>query len=143
LANAVFSPPPATLGALFLPNAGVGYSGFRIRRIRVYAPDTFVTTTPASAQSYAVQLVLTGKVGVTDVTNFFVGDGAAFEANGLISNERARIEIVPTTEFSNKWWQLSDTHSVPFSASTLPLAPADSVDIFLVDLLLDIVSLTT
>jgi hypothetical protein len=140
LASAIFAPSANTIAGLFLPNAAVGYSGFRIRRIRIYAPDTFVTTVPPSAQSYGLTCVLTGQVGITATTNFFVGDGATFDANGDISKDRARMEIVPCAEYVNKWWQVSDANSVPFSASTIPLAVAAASDLFLIDLLLDIVT---
>jgi len=143
LANALYGPSPASIAAGFLPNAGVGWSGFRIRRIRIYAPDSPTATgTMPSAESYGLQLILTGSVAVGNVaaSTFFVGDGGIYETDGLISNQRARIEAVPSKEFMDKWWQVGDTASTPFTTSTLPLSVATSLDTFIIDLLLDMVS---
>lgn len=134
-----FSPTPQTIASLTLPNAAVGWSGFRIRKIRVYAPDSDVT---GVGESYAVQAGATGIVSTGVGSSFIVGDGQKFQDSGTKGQRRAGLEIVPSFEFRNKWWSVADTLSVPFEASTVPLAAAASQELFLVDLLLDTVSST-
>lgn len=139
LANLGFSPTPQTIAGLTLPNHAIGWSGFRIRKLRIWAPDSTVASV---SESYAVTLSLPGIVATGAATSFAIGDGATYQDSGVVGQRRACVEVTPSAEFRNKWWQASDALSVPFAASTAPLAAATSNELFLVDLLLDTMSNT-
>jgi hypothetical protein len=138
LANTGYSPTPATI-ATFLPNGGAGWIAFRITRIDLWATDDRVGAT-AGTSSFGVALSLPGIVSTGVSSSFVVGDDAIFQDVGTTGQSRAQVHVIPAREFVQKWWSTTDTNSVPLTASSLPLAPAMSTALNILDLVVEMIS---
>jgi hypothetical protein len=138
LANSGYSPTPASIANHF-PNGGAGWLAFRINRIDLWGTDDRIAGT-AGTSSYGVALSLPGIVSTGVGSSFAIGDDAIFQDVGTAGQSRAQVHVLPAREFEQKWWSTSDTLSVPLTASSLPLAPATSTSLNILDLVVEMIS---
>jgi len=140
-ANTIFAPTPATIAASF-PNAGTGWETFRILKFDFWSTDDQVgiAGTGSGTSSYGCSLTPTGiySTGVGNSVTF--GDAATTRDAGTTGNDRAQVHVIPAREYAQKWWLVNDTSSVPFSCQSVPLAPAASTSLNVLDLLVEMMS---
>jgi len=131
VANLGFSPVPSTL-ANIMATAGSLLS-FRILRISFYATDAEAAGS-AGTSSYGVSLALPGIQAIGTSSSLALGDDATFTDVGTTGQRRAQIHVIPSREFVEHWWQAADPASVPFTCSSVPLAPSTSTALNILDL---------
>jgi hypothetical protein len=131
LANLGFSPVPSSL-VTFMAGPGA-ITSFRITRIALYATDDQIAGT-AGTSSFGVTLGLPGIQQTGVASSIALGDGAVYTDVGTTGQQRAQVHVIPSREFCDHWWLSTDSASVPLTASSVPLAPAASTSLNILDI---------